>query len=177
MKWIERLKIENYNYAIGLFHTVVNLLPPSLRRLIWKLALSELGKRAIIGEKAYLHYPWKIKIGDDVLIAPGARIFPSYQYQDCFVEIRDRALIGPNLTIYGAGHPLVNPRTNHIAEPVIIEEDTYIGGSVTIRYGVTIGFRSVVAAGSVVTKDVAAFSVVGGNPARVIGTVPKNGEE
>ncbi|MBQ1412352.1 MAG: transferase, partial [Clostridia bacterium] len=53
-------------------------------------------------------------------------------------------------------------------EPVIIEDDVWIGGRVSILPGVRIGTGAVIAAGAVVTKDVESYSVVGGNPARVI---------
>lgn len=173
LKLLERVKVENYNYIASIFHGLIHLLPPIMRRPIWKAALYSLGKRSMIGENAYLHYPWKIKIGDDVVIAPGIRIFPSFQFRDCFVEIRDRALIGPNVTIFGAGHPLVDPRDNHLASPVIICEDVYIGGNVTIRYGVTIGRGAIIAAGSVVIRDVPPITVVGGNPAKVIKVIKR----
>lgn len=77
-------------------------------------------------------------------------------------------MIAPNLSIFGAGHPIDNPLSSHIAEPVVIENDVYIGGNVTIRYGVTIGEGAIVASGAVVVKDVAPFTVVGGNPAKCI---------
>ena len=80
-------------------------------------------------------------------------------------------MIGPNTLITTVGHPL-SPlgRRNHLAfaKPINIGNDVWIGGNVTILPGGTIGNNVVVAAGAVVTKDVPAYSVVGGNPARIL---------
>ena len=82
-------------------------------------------------------------------------------------------MAAPNLCIFGAGHPVSNPLTEHVADDVIIRRDVYIGGNVTIRYGVTIGEGAIIASGSVVVKDVPSRTVVGGNPAKIIGSVDK----
>lgn len=64
-----------------------------------------------------------------------------------------------------------------VAEPVIIEDDVWIGARATILKGVTIGRGAVVAAGAVVTKDVPPRSLVGGVPARVIRMLPPTGAD
>ena len=87
------------------------------------------------------------------------------------VTIGNNVLIGPNVSIYTACHPLDADwrRTfDEWAEPVTIGNDVWIGGGAIILPGVEIGDRCVVAAGAVVTKNVPADSLVGGNPARII---------
>ena len=90
------------------------------------------------------------------------------------VKIGDYVMIGPNTLITTVGHPL-SPlgRRKHLgkAEPVLIGDDVWIGGNVTVLPGVTIGSNVVVAAGAVVTKDVPDNCVVGGVPAHVIKTL------
>lgn len=86
------------------------------------------------------------------------------------LDIADDVKIGPNVSIITSGHP-VEPfqwRTLVVAKPIVIERNVWIGAGATIIGGVTVGESSVVAAGSVVTKDVPANTLVGGNPARVI---------
>lgn len=86
------------------------------------------------------------------------------------LDIADDVMIGPNVSIITSGHP-VEPfqwRTLVVAKPIVIERNVWIGAGATIIGGVTVGESSVVAAGSVVTKDVPANTLVGGNPARVI---------
>ena len=55
-----------------------------------------------------------------------------------------------------------------VSKPIVIEDDVFIGANCLILKGVTIGARSIVAAGSVVTRSVPADCIVGGNPARII---------
>ena len=80
-------------------------------------------------------------------------------------------MIGPNVDIYTAGHP-VHPETRctewEYAMEVKIGDRVWIGGRSVINPGVTIGNDCVIASGSVVTKDVPDGVIVGGNPAKVI---------
>lgn len=159
---------ENYDYVTKILDAIVFFLPPILRKPIYKLQFSSYGKNVMIGEKCHFHYPWKVKIGNNVSIGRGAQFYPSYQFKDVFIEIKDDVMIAPNLCIYGAGHPTDNPLSSHIAEQVVIGKRVYIGGNVTIRYGVSVGENAIIASGSVVVKDVPPNAIVGGNPARLI---------
>lgn len=86
------------------------------------------------------------------------------------VLIEDDVMIGPNVNIITTGHP-VDPaqrRAVTIGKPIVLKRNVWIAAGTTIIGGVTIGENSVIAAGSVVTKDVPANTMAGGNPARVI---------
>ena len=89
------------------------------------------------------------------------------------VSIGDDVLIGPNVSIITDGHPVPpSRRTAYVAaKPIVIERGVWIAAGATLIGGVTIGENSVVAAGSVVTKDVPANTLVGGNPAKVIRSI------
>ncbi|GAB2545112.1 sugar O-acetyltransferase [Rhodanobacter koreensis] len=86
------------------------------------------------------------------------------------LDIADDVMIGPNVSIITAGHPLEpsQRRSITIGKPIVIERNVWIAAGATIIGGVTVGENSVVAAGSVVTRDVPPNTLVGGNPARVI---------
>jgi maltose O-acetyltransferase len=87
------------------------------------------------------------------------------------VEIGDRVLIGPNVQIYSATHPVegeIRSSGLELGLPIKIGSDVWIGGGAIILPGITIGDNAVVGAGSVVTKDVPAGVVVAGNPCRII---------
>ena len=86
------------------------------------------------------------------------------------LDIADDVMIGPNVSIITSGHPIEpsERRASVIAKPIAIERNVWIAANVTIIGGVTVGENSVVAAGSVVTRDVPRNTLVGGNPARVI---------
>ena len=83
------------------------------------------------------------------------------------IEIEDNVQIGPNVMIVTTNHDF-NQREVVLHQPVRIKRNAWIGGRALILPGVTIGENTVVAGGAVVTKDVEANTIVGGNPAKVI---------
>ena len=109
-----------------------------------------------------------------VRIGPGATIYTT----GAKLIFKAHVLVGPNLTIITGDHKYeirryIDSIASNEKEPVydqdvIIEEDVWIGANVTILKGVTVGKSSIIAAGSLVIKDVPAFSVVGGVPAKVL---------
>ena len=110
-----------------------------------------------------------ISIGEHVFVNSGCTFLDG-----AMVTIGAYSLIGPNVQIYTPTHPLeaLARRTGEErARPVTIGEDCWIGGGAIICPGVTIGARSVVGAGSVVTTDIPPDSVAMGNPARVVRTI------
>ena len=85
------------------------------------------------------------------------------------IIIEDNVLIGPKVNLITENHPLdpVNRRAL-ICKPIIIKRNAWIGAAATILPGVIIGENAVVAAGAVVSKDVAANTIAGGVPAKHI---------
>ena len=91
------------------------------------------------------------------------------------VHIGNHVMIGPHTLITTVGHPLEWQRRREsvgTVSPVVIEDDVWIGGNVTVLPGVTIGRGAVVAAGAVVAEDVPPCTVVGGVPAKIIKKIP-----
>ena len=113
----------------------------------------------------YCDYGENIYAGEGVFINFGATILDGAK-----VTIGRKTLIAPGVHIYTARHPIevVERREWEDVAPVTIGEECWIGGHVTIIPGVTIGDRSVIGAGSVVTKDIPEDCLAVGNPARVI---------
>ncbi|WP_133650558.1 sugar O-acetyltransferase [Paraburkholderia flava] len=89
------------------------------------------------------------------------------------LDIGDDVMIGPNVSLITSGHPIEpsQRRNGVIAKPIVIGKNVWIAAGATIIGGVTVGENSVVAAGSVVTRDVPPNTLVGGNPARVIRSI------
>ena len=89
------------------------------------------------------------------------------------LDIADDVMIGPNVSIITSGHPLEpsQRRAVTIGKPIVIERNVWIAAGATIIGGVTVGENSVVAAASVVTRNVPPNTLVGGNPARVIRSI------
>ena len=94
------------------------------------------------------------------------------------VHIGDRALIGPNCQLITVGHPVDDVQRRRDAweqaAPLHIGEDAWLGAGVTVLPGVTIGARSVIGAGSVVTRSIPDDAVAVGNPAKVIRDISKH---
>ena len=91
---------------------------------------------------------------------------------DCAkVTIGNNVLIGPNVAIYTAGHPLhyeIRNQEYEYAFPISIGDNVWIGGNVVINPGVSIGENSVIGSGSVVTKDISGNVIAMGNPCKVL---------
>ena len=90
------------------------------------------------------------------------------------VRIGSGVLFGPNVQIYTASHPLkaIDRRTGlEFARPIEIGDDVWVGGGAIICPGVKIGARSVIGAGSVVTRDIPEAVIAAGNPCRIIRAV------
>jgi len=133
--------------------------------LIYEL-IGERGKGLYIEPPFYCDYGTNIKFGNRVFINFNCCILDVMK-----VDIGDDVLIGPNVQIYAATHPLdAKTRASWLefAKPVRIGNNVWIGGGAIICPGVTIGNRAVIGAGAVVTKDVPDDVVIGGNPAKII---------
>ncbi|KAF1075588.1 2,3,4,5-tetrahydropyridine-2,6-dicarboxylate N-acetyltransferase [Methanogenium sp. MK-MG] len=116
-------------------------------------------------------YRWRgTKIGDHVGIGHGVFIEESRPY---LIEIEDGVNIGPRVVIvaHDSSYHCINPEYPIIFGRVTIRKNGYIGAKAVILPGITIGEGSIVAAGAVVTKDVAPGIIVAGVPAKSITTV------
>lgn len=89
------------------------------------------------------------------------------------VTLGDRVLVAAGAVITSREHPVALPRHGVTADaPIHIGDDVWIGAGAIVLPGISIGRGAVIAAGAVVTADVAPFTIVGGVPAREIGRVP-----
>ncbi len=149
-----------------------NTLPPddtdALQRVLREL-LGGLGDNAKIVPPFHCDYGSQIFIGDNFYMNYGGVIL------DCnTVHIGDNVLCGPYVQIYTAYHPTdpqVRLSGRELAATITIGNNVWLGGSVIVCPGVTIGDNTTIGAGSVVTKDIPANAIAVGNPCRVIRSV------
>lgn len=141
--------------------------PERVRALLAELTGSPIADTVAVFPPLYSDFGKNIQLGERVFINSGCR----FQDQGG-VTIGDDCLIGHNTVFASLNHDL-DParRADMIPAPIVVGRNVWIGSNSTILSGVTIGENAVVAAASVVTKDVPANSVVAGSPARVVRTI------
>lgn len=123
------------------------------------------------GDSVWLEPPFRCDYGTNIYLGENVYFnFDCVILDVCEVRIGHHVFVAPGVHIYTATHPLDAElrRRQEFGKPVTIGSDVWIGGKAVICPGVEIGDRSVIGAGSVVTKDVPAGVVVVGNPAKVI---------
>lgn len=143
----------------GAYHT-----PEEVRRIFSALTGRPVDDTFTLFPPFHTYCGKNIAVGKNVFINSGCK----FQDQGGIV-IGDGALIGHNVVLATLNHSLaVRDRQDLIPGPIRIGKNAWIGSNVTILPGVTVGDGAVVAAGAVVTKDVPAYTVAGGVPARVL---------
>lgn len=154
-----REKIHEYN----------SLRPKDIQKMkaLLKELLGHIGDDEII-----INQPFRCDYGKQISV--GKRFFANFNFtvlDEALVTIGDDCFIGPNVSIYTACHstdPVARNTRQEWAKPVIIGNNVWIGGSVTILPGVSIGDNVSIGAGSVVVNDIPSNSVAVGNPCKVI---------
>lgn len=143
----------------------LNIGQKQIRAFCGKLILEKCGKGVNIEKGA--NFPSSAELGDYSGIGIRAQINGK-------VTIGSNVMMGPDVCIYVRNHAFdqtdipMNQQGFSPEKPVFIEDDVWIGAKVIILPGVHIGTGAVIGAGSVVTKDVPDYAVVGGNPARIL---------
>ncbi|QYK06431.1 acyltransferase [Shewanella zhangzhouensis] len=126
-----------------------------------------IGNQCMIAAGVFIHGP--VEMGDEVAINHGS----SLDGGRVGIKIGSRTRIANNVTIYAFNHgmtpdePIYTQKVS--SKGIVIGEDVWIGAQAGIVDGVTIGNHAVVGMGAIVTRDVAPYSIVAGNPARPIG--------
>ncbi|MBT63400.1 MAG: acetyltransferase [Puniceicoccaceae bacterium] len=137
------------------------------RAFLAKRLISESGEGLRVSSRVNFGSGKRVKLGDRCILSPGLTIIGD-------VEIGDDLMIGPDVVMVSYNHaysdPTVAMQFQGVTEsrPVVIGDDVWIGMRAMIMPGVKIGSHAIVGGGSVVTKDVPDWGIVGGNPAKLI---------
>jgi maltose O-acetyltransferase len=123
------------------------------------------------GDSVWMQPPFYCDYGSNIHL--GERVYFNFNcvvLDVCEVRIGDFTFFGPAVQIYTATHPMDAQlrRTQEFGKPISIGSDVWVGGGVISCPGVTIGSKTVIGAGSVVTKDVPENVFAAGNPCRII---------
>lgn len=149
-----------------LYNDCVGRLPSrTLRNLLLRGWLGGLEKGASVQLRCRFLNGRKISLGPRCVVNYGTVLDGRHHPITTGADVS----IGPEAVILTLGHDPQSPSFSVKGGPVTIGDRAWIGYRALVLPGVTIGEGAIVAAGAVVTKDVAAYTVVGGNPAQVIG--------
>ena len=154
--------------ARKLLHELNHNPPENLQQQkeITRKLLPNAHKATFVQPPFYCDYGYNIRTGKGVFFNFNCTLLDL-----AVIEIGEQTMFGPNVQIYTAVHPInAEKRATHIekGKPIYIGKNVWIGGNVTICPGVKIGDKSVIGAGSVVTKDIPANVMAAGNPCKVI---------
>ncbi len=151
-------------FFLGLLLLRCSVLPSSaLRRWLLRLFGATVGCGVVIKPGVRVKYPWRLSVGDHSWIG-----------EDCWIDNLDDVNIGANVCIsQGAymctgNHNWSDPAFALITEPITIQDGAWVGARAVVAPGVNLGRCAVAAAGSVVTKDIPAYEIHAGNPARFV---------
>lgn len=153
-----------------LLFDVVSWLPSHrLRRFLYrKVGRMQVSSESWIYGHAHVRCPWRIRIGSGSIVGGGATLDGRGT-----IRIGDHVNISSDVAIWTKQHNLEDPSFAAVAKPVVIEDYAWISTRAILLPGSHIGRGAVVAAGAVVTGDVAPYAIVGGTPARDIGRRPR----
>ena len=173
MKFIRALKgcllqkpiMRLYELAQCLYNNLLSYVPcKQARRCMCKFLGMKLGHGSELSMGLCVLMPSRISVGEYTHINRGVLLDGRG-----IVKIGNSVSISHRVAIVSAGHDTQSPSFGYKSAPIVIGNYAWIGVNATILMGVTVGDGAVVAAGAVVTKDVAPYTIVGGVPARPIG--------
>ena len=136
------------------------------RRKVLAQLMGSHGENLIIEPPFFCDYGSNIYLGDHVFMNYNCILLDV-----CEIRIGSHTMFGPNVQLYTATHPLEwKERASGLefGKPITIGEHVWMGGGAIVCPGVSIGDRSVIGAGSVVTKDIPSDVFAAGNPAKVV---------
>ena len=185
-EYVKNIKTNHYIQANSEAHEYMHRMADEARRILSEIngkyhsaaELRELFIKLIgkqVDETFGLFPPFFTDFGKNITVGQKVFINSGCCFQDQGgITIGDGTLIGHQVVLATLNHDL-NPdkRASMTAQPVVIGRNVWIGAHATVLPGVTIGDNAVVAAGAVVTKDVAENTVVAGVPAKIIKKIEK----
>lgn len=140
------------------------LLGYALQSLRWRLKGARIASSSVISHLTVHGDASHLRIGECCCL--GITRMQTHER----IEIGNCVVINDGVRLITGSHDIHSPTYDHVFSPIIIEDHAWIATDAMILKGVRIGRGAVVAAAAVVTRDVPPFTVVGGNPAREIGT-------
>jgi len=133
--------------------------PNRMKASLLRLFGAEVGRGLIIKPRVNIHFPWKLRIGDDVWVGEEACLLNFER-----ISIGNNVCISQRAFLCGGNHDFKDPAMSYRNGPIILNDGCWIGASCFVGPGVTVGTDTVLTAGSVVTTDVKSGGIYKGNP-------------
>lgn len=131
------------------------------RNMLYRLFGAKIGKGVIIDPKAKLLYPWNIEIGDHCWIGYNCDLYSVDK-----IKLGNNVALAHNIFLATAAHNVQDVAFPTVSAPIVIEDEVWISSNVFIQQGVTIHKGAVLAACSLVTKDIPEGMIAMGHPAK-----------
>ena len=155
----------------GLVWRAVGLMTPDrgfgpvrrIRTIVARIFGADIGLHSSLSNSCEIWYPGNLQMGSWSILSEKCNVYSVDK-----IKIGDRVAISREVFLCTASHDITSPVMELAHAPIVVGSDVWIGARAIVLPGVTIGEGAVVAAGAVVTKDVEPWTVVGGNPAKVI---------
>ncbi|MCQ2059538.1 MAG: putative colanic acid biosynthesis acetyltransferase [Bacteroidaceae bacterium] len=133
------------------------------KRLLLRMFGAKVSKYVQVYSSAKIYYPRNLVMEGRSTIGPDTTI-----YNVDIITIKDGAVVSQGAHLCTASHDISDPNNHLISAPIVLEERSWVAADAFVGMGVRIGQGAVVGARAAVFKDVEAWTVVGGNPAKVI---------
>ncbi len=172
VKVLRRLSTIYLEFITGFLWWIVGNIPfHCIRKCFYKLFGMKIGRGSTIHMMARIYDPRYIRIGNDTIIGEKATLDGRRQLPNSNGEliIGNHTDIASEVMFWTSQHDIHDPNFKAIEKKIIVGDYVFIGPRSIILPGVTIGNGAIIAAGSIVTKNVSPFTIVAGTPAQKIG--------
>ncbi len=137
--------------------------PYAIKRSLLRLFGARIGKGVVIRTRVYVHFPWRLSVGDHCWIGDGSQLLSIAP-----ITMEDHSALAHEVYLAAGGHDIRSATMAPKNEPITIKSGTWVATRAFIGPGVTVHENVVVGAGAVVVKDVEPGVIVAGNPATVV---------
>lgn len=177
---MEKLKIHLYKNRLSFRNKIgrlawnivcLLLFKPAIGKYLnfWRVFLlrmfgAHIGKNCSIASSVRIWAPWNLRMHNFTLIDRNTRC-----YNPGLIEIHSESIISENVFLCTASHNIHSKEHELVIQPIVIGENVWIAADAYINMGIIIGNGAIVAARAVVVKNVSDWTIVGGNPASIIG--------
>jgi putative colanic acid biosynthesis acetyltransferase WcaF len=153
-----------YTVSLFFFKGSWNISSP-LKVVLLRFFGASVGKGVVIKQSVNIKYPWKLSLGNHCWIGEGVWIDNLDQ-----VTLEDHVCLSQGALLLCGNHNYKTTSFDLMIAPIYLKEGSWIGAKASVGPGVTSGSHAVLSMGAIATRDLSAYTVYGGNPAKIRNT-------